>query len=68
MWSSDDRAEEAEAADWPAGTPSALERQPSAAGMRSKLRGLEAAPRQSGVWMEAERNVLSAECESNLKR
>lgn len=41
--SSDDRAEEAEAADWPFGTPSTHERQPSAARIRLIGEGHEAA-------------------------
>lgn len=48
LCSSDDRTEEAEAADWPVGTPSAHERQPPAACIRST----EAAPRRLCVWTE----------------
>ncbi len=69
--SSDDRAEEAEAADWPSGTPSAHERQPPAACIRVNRQSPEAAqhrlrPNRVCPHSEVTHNVYYSECECNL--
>lgn len=54
---SDDRTEEAEAADWPVGTPSAHERQPPAACIRFSRYGPEDARHR--LCVRVERAVLT---------
>jgi len=72
--SSDDGAEEAEAADRPIGTPSAHERQPPAACVKTPGT-LETSLHRLAVWTRAcapharvALHVCSTECESNLKK